>query len=58
MKLTDLIKDLRFDKRLTEWGIRYTPLKEEDFQNYLKSLPDLTDQQENILASKEEEVSE
>ena len=48
MQLNSLIKELRFDKRITEWGIRYNVMTYEDYHKYLQSLPDLSDQKENI----------
>ena len=48
MQLNSLIKELRFDKRITEWSIRYNVMTYEDYHKYLQSLPDLSDQKENI----------
>ena len=49
MKLNSLIKDLRFDKRITEWSIRYNVTTYEDYHKYLQSLPDLSDKKESIM---------
>ncbi len=49
MKLNDLIKDLRFDKRITEWSIRYKVMTYEDYHKYLQSLPDLSDKKESVI---------
>lgn len=49
MKLNKLIKDLRFDKRIIEWGIRYNLITHEDYNKYQKSLEDLSDEKENMV---------
>ena len=49
MKLNDIIQDLRFDKRIIEWGIRYKVIKREEHQKYLQSLPDLSYQKEDLV---------
>lgn len=54
MQLNSLIKELRFDKRIAEWGIRYNVMTYEDYHKYLQSLPDLSDQKENITGEQVE----
>ena len=49
MKLNNLIKDLRFDKRIINWGIRYKTITYQEYEDYLKSLEDLSNQTENII---------
>ena len=58
MKLNILIKDLRFDKRIMEWGIRYNLITYQEHQQYLNSLPDLSDKKESIIDLKQIEQSE
>ena len=49
MRLNTLIKDLCFDKRIVEWGVRYNVITYKDYRNYLKSLPDLSDKKKSII---------
>lgn len=49
MKLNNLIKDFRFDKRIVNWGIRYNTITSEEYEKHLKSLEDLSDEKENII---------
>ena len=49
MKLNSLIKDLRFDKRIMEWGIRYNLITHQEYQKYLNALPDVSDDKEPII---------
>lgn len=49
MRLNTLIKDLCFDKRIVEWGVRYNVITYKDYRNYLKSLPDLSDKKKSIM---------
>ena len=58
MKLNILIKDLRFDKRIMEWGIRYNLITYQEHQQYLNALPDLSDKKESIIDLKQIEQSE
>lgn len=41
MSLDKAMKNLKFDKRLAEWHINNGQLTREEFEAYLKSLPDL-----------------
>ena len=50
MKLNSIIRDLRFDKRIMEWNIRYNLITHQEYQEYLRSLPDLSDKKENIIS--------
>lgn len=49
MKLNNLIKDFRFDKRIVNWGVRYKTITYKEYEDYLKSLEDLSDEKENII---------
>ncbi len=55
MKLNNLIKNLRFDKRMIEWGTRYSIITYEEYQEHLRSLPDLLEKKENMVSDKEVE---
>ncbi len=54
MKLNKLIKERRFDKRVTEWGLRHKMISAREYQQHLKSLPDLSHQKESMQGLKEE----
>ena len=58
MKLNNLIKDLRFDKRIVEWGIRYNIITYEEYKKYLKSLKNLSDKKEQMISPRKVETSE
>ena len=58
MKLNNIIQDLRFDKRIVEWGIRYKITSREEYQKHLQSLSDLSDQKEDLITSDQMEQSE
>ena len=49
MKLNNLIKDFRFDKRIVKWGVRYKTITYQEYEDYLKSLDDLSDEKESII---------
>lgn len=49
MKLNNLIKDFRFDKRIVNWGVRYKTITYQEYEKYLESLEDLSDEKENII---------
>ena len=53
MKLNKLIKERRFDKRIVDWGLRYKMINAEEYQKHLKSLPDLSDQKEDMQGLQE-----
>ena len=48
MKLNKIIKEQRFDNRIIEWGLRDNLISAKEYAEYLKSLPDLSDQTENM----------
>ena len=52
MKLNKLIKERRFDKRVVEWGLRHKMISRKEYQQHLKSLPDLSHQKENLKGPK------
>ncbi len=52
MKLNNLIKDLRRDKRMKEWNARHSTGKE--YKEDLRSLPDLSNQAENMIGDTQE----
>ena len=58
MKLNNIIQDLRFDKRIVEWSIRYKITSREEYQKHLQSLPDLSDQKEDLIVPDQMEQSE
>lgn len=58
MKLNDIIQDLRFDKRIIEWGVRYKIISREEYQKHLQSLTDLSDQKEDLITLDQMEQSE
>lgn len=41
MSLANAMKNLKFDKRLTEWYINNGQLTKEEVEAYLKTLPDM-----------------
>lgn len=41
MSLAKAMKNLKFDKRLTEWYINNGQLTKEELEAYLKTLPDM-----------------
>lgn len=41
MSLDKAMKNLKFDKRLTEWYVNNGQLSKEDLEAHLKSLPDM-----------------
>lgn len=41
MSLANAMKNLKFDKRMTEWYINNGQLTKEEFEAYLKTLPDM-----------------
>lgn len=41
MSLANAMKNLKFDKRLTEWYINNGQLSKEELEAYLKTLPDM-----------------
>ena len=49
MKLNNLIKDFRFDKRLVEWNLINGVVNKEEYEQYLQSLSDLSDSKEEVL---------
>ncbi len=58
MKLNNIIQDLRFDKRIVEWGVRYKVISREEYQKHLQSLTDLSDQKEDLITLDQMEQSE
>ena len=48
MKLNDLIGEFQFDKRITEWGMRHNNISQKEYEEYLKSLPDLSAEKDSI----------
>ena len=55
MKLNNLIEELRFDKRIIEWGVRYNIITYQDYQKHLQSLSDLSDEKESMVDIKQVE---
>ena len=51
MKLNELARELRFDKRIIEWGAHYGAITYSEYRKYLESLPDLSDDKEDITGS-------
>ncbi len=43
MSLDKAMKNLKFDKRLVDWGLRHGQLTQEELKKHLESLPDLKD---------------
>lgn len=41
MSLANAMKNLKFDKRLTEWYMNNGQLSKEELEAYLKTLPDM-----------------
>jgi len=41
MSLDKAMKNLKYDKRLTEWCINNGQLSKEEYEAYLKTLPDM-----------------
>ncbi|HEY8270308.1 MAG TPA: hypothetical protein VIG33_05425 [Pseudobdellovibrionaceae bacterium] len=64
MSLDKAMKNLKFDKRLTEWYINNGQLTKEELEAHLKTLPDmghnveLADSQDEADESDEEEFSQ
>ena len=58
MKLNSIIQDLRFDKRIMEWNIRYNLITHQEYQKYLDNLPDVSNEKEAIIESHQLEKSE
>lgn len=48
MSLFKAMKDLKFDKRLTEWNLMNGQLTKEEWKKHLDALPDLKDKSELI----------
>lgn len=44
MSLDKAMKNLKYDKRLTEWNITNNQITKEDWQKHLESLPDLANE--------------
>jgi|GEM_PF-1391914 len=42
MSLDKAMKNLKYDRRMTEWNINNGQMTREEFQKYLDSLPDLS----------------
>jgi len=55
MKLNNIIKDFRFDKRLVEWNRINRVIDAKEYEEYLKSLPDLSDHKEDMLLPSKED---
>lgn len=54
MSLDKAMKNLKFDKRLTEWSINNGQLSKEDHKKYLEQLPDLANNVDLIKMGDEE----
>ena len=48
MSLYKAMKDLKFDKRLTEWNLSNGQLTKEELKKHLDALPDMKDKTEAI----------
>lgn len=44
MSLDKAMKNLKYDKRLTEWNITNNQMTKEEWQKHLASLPDLANE--------------
>lgn len=54
MSLDKAMKNLKFDKRLTEWHVNNGQLSKEELEAHLKSLPDMA---HNVdLSSKDDDT--
>ena len=58
MKLNSLIQELKFDKRTTEWCIRYKITSYKEHQKHLSGLPDLADQADMMTGLTEKKENE
>ena len=54
MKLNSLIKDFRFDKRMIDWGVRYKAITYQEYEDYLKSLEDLSNKKDSLTDTSQE----
>ena len=48
MKLNNIIKNFKFDKRLIEWNLNNEIISVDEYEKYLQSLLDLSDKKEEI----------
>lgn len=48
MSLFKAMKDLKFDKRLTEWNLANGQITKEEWKKHLEALPDMKDKVEFI----------
>ncbi len=54
MKLNELLdKCFKFDKRITEIGLKQNTLQKKEHQDYLNKLPDLSADQQNLFMEEE-----
>ena len=48
MKLNNIIKDFKFDKRMIDWGLRYKSITHKEYEQHIKSLPDTSADKERV----------
>jgi len=53
MGLSEELEKLKFDKRLTEWHMSRGLVTKEEVENYLNSLPDLSENVESFTLGEE-----
>ena len=58
MKLNDIVNEFRLDKRMINWSLDYKLLTHKEYEQHLKSLPDLSSETEESCALDQEEVTE
>ena len=53
MKLNNIIKNFKFDKRLVEWNLSNEIISINEYKQYLQSLSDLSTEKEELLPPEE-----
>lgn len=58
MSLDKAMKKLKYDKRLTEWSINNGEMTKEEYEAYLKTLPDMAHNIDLSDSDKDENTQE
>ena len=58
MKLNDIISEFKLDKRMVNWSLEQKLLTHKEYEQHLKSLPDLSSESEELCISEEDSSDE